>query len=582
MGCWIDKNIDDLELKIKDYCPFSSRFTTIDNSTMEMPSPKTNSQNDNNKMNIEYDNSNNIQFFKSPNTKMNNNEENYNILNSIYLNTPMNNDQVKDNNLQNSQNIINKIDNNDETFQLLKSKNKEIYQSIKEPLFKSVLGLLPIIPKQIKGPFVEYINQIITITDYGQEIETELEIKIVNIDDDEYSSSYTINFDLSAIIEDIEIDADEGIKSIFNGHKLIFKYKLFIDDKFRVKYKYKLKRNNICKYYRSEFIGIQKMFAGAVGKYIINIPNDYCVINSENDIFKTEVLNKKYIWEDIIPENGLIDYIRISHWSAKWKCSIYQEFETEYENDYIRHVEIYTPKFYVGGNLTNQKYEIRCALNEGIDNKCIQDLGNRYKFLMENVNTQSVFFQIVSRFTININTPYKINIKEEDLPKLNDIEKDYFKKITLDILNNDKSNKPDYFKIGKYIKNYLTYDVSYTNINLSPKDIYLQKKGVCSHFTILYNSLLNSIDIPTIYVSGIAISEEGNLDKINQIKDQNHAWTLAKINNKWIPLDCTWGLLNGILPVSHIFKYYLKSDIEYILGREKKLSLKEEFKNLDK
>ena len=102
MGCWIDKNIDDLELKIKDYCPFSSRFTTIDNSTMEMPSPKTNSQNDNNKMNIEYDNSNNIQFFKSPNTKMNNNEENYNIFNSIYLNTPMNNDQVKDNNLQNS------------------------------------------------------------------------------------------------------------------------------------------------------------------------------------------------------------------------------------------------------------------------------------------------------------------------------------------------------------------------------------------------------------------------------------------------------------------------------------------------
>ena len=193
-----------------------------------------------------------------------------------------------------------------------------------------------------------------------------------------------------------------------------------------------------------------------------------------------------------------------------------------------------------------------------------------------------ICIQIISRFTVNINTPYKINIKEEDLPKLNDIEKNYFKKITLDILNNDKSNKPDYFKIGKYIKNYLTYDVSYTNRNLSPKDIYLQKKGVCSHFTILYNSLLNSIDIPTIYVSGIAISEEGNLDKINQIKDQNHAWTLAKINNKWIPLDCTWGLLNGILPVSHIFKYYLKSDIEYILGREKKLSLKEEFKNLDK
>ena len=98
----------------------------------------------------------------------------------------------------------------------------------------------------------------------------------------------------------------------------------------------------------------------------------------------------------------------------------------------------------------------------------------------------------------------------------------------------------------------------------------------------MYNTLLNSIDIPSIYVSGIANDGKEKNNNINQINDETHAWTIAKINNKWIPLDCTWGLLNGILPVSHIFKYYNKSDIEYILGREKKLPLKEEIKYLEK
>ena len=600
MGGLNETYINDINLKINEYCPCSKRFLDIDNdSTIDITTHRRNPQHLNNKINTDDENynilkysktpnnneeekNNNLQFFESPNI-INTDGDNYNILKysqiamnkSIYIDENNNDDQ-------NSQNVINKINSNDENFNILKSKNKEIYQSIKEPLFKSVLGLLPKIPNNKRGPFVEYVNQIITITDFGQEIETELEIKIVNIADDEYSESYTINFDSSSQIEDMDFDADEGIKSIFNGHQLKFKYKLFIDDKFRVKYKYKLIKKNICQYYRSEFIGIQKMFSGAVGKYIVNIPDDYCVINTENEVFDTKLKNKKYIWENIIPENGLVDYFRISHWSAKWKCSIYQEFETEYENDNIRHVEIFTPRFYNGGNLNIQKYEIRCSLNEGIDNKYIKDLGNRYHFLMENVDSQNVFFQIMSKFTIEINSPYKINIKEEDLPKLNDIEKNYFKNIALHIIKNDYSNKPNYFKIGKYIKNYLSYDLSYINKNLTAKEIYLQKKGVCSHYTILYNTLLNSIDIPTIYVSGIAINAEGSNNKINQIKDENHAWTLAKINNKWIPLDCTWGLLNGILPVSHIFKYYFKSNIEYNLGREKKLPLKEEVKYISK
>ena len=44
---------------------------------------------------------------------------------------------------------------------------------------------------------------------------------------------------------------------------------------------------------------------------------------------------------------------------------------------------------------------------------------------------------------------------------------------------------------------------------MSAIEIYNRKKGVCEHYTILFNTLLNSIDIPAIYVSGLANNGEG-------------------------------------------------------------------------
>ena len=53
--------------------------------------------------------------------------------------------------------------------------------------------------------------------------------------------------------------------------------------------------------------------------------------------------------------------------------------------------------------------------------------------------------------------------------------------------------------------------------------IYKEKRGVCEHCTILYNTLLNSIDIPAIYVCGFANNGEGGKTQINDINNERHA-----------------------------------------------------------
>ena len=84
-------------------------------------------------------------------------------------------------------------------------------------------------------------------------------------------------------------------------------------------------------------------------------------------------------------------------------------------------------------------------------------------------------------------------------------------------------------------------------------DEILEKKvGVCHHMTLLYNSFLNCINIDAMYTNGFAHTENNN----NIDLETRHAWTVAKIDEKWIPLDATWNIFNGKLHLGHIFRYY--------------------------
>ena len=90
--------------------------------------------------------------------------------------------------------------------------------------------------------------------------------------------------------------------------------------------------------------------------------------------------------------------------------------------------------------------------------------------------------------------------------------------------------------------------------NLTLKEIYDVKKGVCDHITLLYNAMLNSIGIKTLFISGWEFQKNHTFgDK----HTSRHSWTLALINGKWIELDATWGLFEGI-SACHIFKNFFQ------------------------
>ena len=159
--------------------------------------------------------------------------------------------------------------------------------------------------------------------------------------------------------------------------------------------------------------------------------------------------------------------------------------------------------------------------------------------------------KLSTSFTNKLTNQFNVYLPEKyyniDLTKIPQKIKDKVNEII-----KEKSDFPNYYKLGKFVNSYMTYDLSYTGKNLTLEEIYNGKKGVCEHYTLLYNAMLNCIGIKTLYISGWAFDQE---QTSGNKKTAGHAWTAALIDGKWKELDATWGLFEGI-PAGHIYKNF--------------------------
>jgi transglutaminase-like putative cysteine protease len=147
------------------------------------------------------------------------------------------------------------------------------------------------------------------------------------------------------------------------------------------------------------------------------------------------------------------------------------------------------------------------------------------------------------------------------LIKVSDKEKEIFTPLIKQILKEDKSNNLDYIKIGNWIKKNISYDKHIPIIKKNPIDTFKSKKGTCNDLTNLYNCLLKIIGIKTIFVSGYVI-EENKYDNNGGNDFDYHCWSVAEINNKFIPLDVNFQYYNGKIPNTHLFGCFGNSNID--------------------
>ena len=87
-----------------------------------------------------------------------------------------------------------------------------------------------------------------------------------------------------------------------------------------------------------------------------------------------------------------------------------------------------------------------------------------------------------------------------------------------------------------------------------------------------------SLGYEVIYISGFALNKKDTFGYYN-----THAWSLIKIDGKWLPFDATWGIFSGKLPVNHVFKQFSSKGVKVFGTDDVSLDFgKQEGKYLDK
>ena len=393
----------------------------------------------------------------------------------------------------------------------------------------------------------------VNITNYGQEIEDLFKIKISNYESNTYlqNYSYPLLMNTKCQIELVEINGEKVKYSMGNSSIKILKFGAFKNQfaEIHLKYKYLNEDKDNNNTLRQEVIitsGIKNSYC----KLIIKVPEEY-VILSTNDIFpKSKSNNNEYIFEGISKENELKEFVKFSTKKGKW--NIQKEITLEGKEN-IQKCKFEVNRIFKGGNLKTESYEITKGNAE-----FIEDLKqNKYIFNYNNLNTNKINIEwnikaenSTSNYIFDGNKDLIIKIPKED--------KNFFKNLSNEILKKDKSNFPNYKKLGKWVYNYMTYNSSYKGKEISAREIYNKKNGVCEHFSLLYNTLLTAQNIKVIKVTGYALSEQEqeNNDNQNILENRRHAWSLALIDGEWVPLDATWNLFEKNVPLTHIFQNY--------------------------
>ena len=383
----------------------------------------------------------------------------------------------------------------------------------------------------------------------GEETTYSFTLKAQGLPSNSYYNTYYISFGKSGkyTLLNVEFKKKTGECTQTGSSQFKFTFKLFNNEELDVILTYKIENENLFDLYR--FDNVQLYFGqGYPGSMTVTVDNQLSIIGTKNGILKNS--NNEYIWSGIVPSGGLSEFVIVGLNSVGWKyhnkgiLTSSQLFWSEFT----------IPKYLLGGNNKFSYYEISNNHGNTIDGENIAEINNTYVLRQNNVN--QAFYQIDSDFSTGISFDW--NVPNDITPAYTATEAAKIK--AQEILASDTSGEPDYIVLGRWVYNNMVYDINYAGRSMTIDEILTNLIGVCEHFTRLYNALLQSIGINAIYTTGYGFNKKSAL---NYPDSSRHAWTVAQINGKWIPLDATWSIFDGKLPLSHVFESYEKNGLSW-------------------
>ena len=392
------------------------------------------------------------------------------------------------------------------------------------------------------------------------------ELKAVGLQEHMYftTSSYAFHIDTKIKILDFEID---GLRQNYEYEKYSMRFKIKLKNLESVNIHLKFQESPLLEkmtlgarqirdIYRSTYYGVPKRLSGQNAKFILINNSNFEIINFSEEIFLKKAENQ-YEWGGRVPKWGKITMVRLSKKEAR--INFYEKHTLRTINKLnLTNTLINIPLCYLDGNNTIIKFNYGSKQTKNITFDKVKKIFSINYF---NCSSNIGQFEIKGILTNKCKGEWIVKLTNEEIEALvpydYKVNKNYFRDIANQIIfDYDKEHKDDIIivptvaKIGKWVKKNIKYDITYVGRNdITATETFNEKRGVCHHITRLFNAFMYSLGYQVIYALGYAIDSKKNF----AIEDA-HAWSLIKIEGKWLPFDATWGIFSGKLPVTHVFK----------------------------
>ena len=435
--------------------------------------------------------------------------------------------------------------------------------------------LLKMLDETNSAQFIETINGKINIEIDNLIQEQEIIISTRNMGESDFFPEYEFYLDVPSekslqllsnacykLNKDGSQDNDciPSFRKIGNRYYFKYNYQLHKDEKIIINFTYQtLKDTKEVILYSEESVTIHKIYAQASCNYQVIISDRYASLGSYYRYF-SKVNDNLFIYNDVCPYYTMTERFSLtlkeSYWSGHFAifyfCSKKLSGKAEFE----------FPREYRGGKNVHKYYKVMTLDNKPLDENSLIKDENNLKVSLKFSKKKKIGVHVHAIFSNKLDREFSVYLSEKfyTIGKVDEP----IKRKALEIIGDTNSyykDDPDYMKIGKYLYDNMHYDINYLGRDLSALQIFYAMTGVCEHFTILYNAMLNAIGIKTLKIYGWALYD---FETFQDDTDPGHAWTAALINDTWMELDATWGRFEGI-PAGHILKGFGREQFTYYM-----------------
>ena len=408
--------------------------------------------------------------------------------------------------------------------------------------FKSFIGLLLCLSSSISlGKIqIKKWNQKTAISSDGKILNLSISTEVNGLKKNQYYDNWGYNFPKSQDITILDTYmGDKNYSSDFKDNTIRFKFSPAKNgEKLVFQINYMINKKLTDHYVKHDFLTAPAFAAGARASVTVTYPRDLTHYSSHKR-FKS--CGKSCLkWKGTIPQDGVSESLDLTHREMLFRASISHEFSSQ---DKLSALKVKLPNYFAFGPDPIKSLNIETNYDS---TRSEADDHIQYSF------------DKLDNFNLSIDLEAKVLSKaraifpsshwdKQDGLSIDKDELEFANQVLAKISNTRKNKEaPLYAQISRWVYQHINYDLDCLGKDISNKDIYEDKKGVCLHFAQLCTLLLRAAKIPAFLIYGLAY--DSGLGRLAP-----HAWVLVKHNNKWIGIDPTWDIDSGKLPVSHIY-----------------------------